>query len=46
MRGGEMATKEEVEKILRDFKSLIKLGRWTLIERKVNLQGLADLGFL
>ncbi len=39
-----MATKEEVEKILREFKSLIKQGRWTFIERKVNLQGLAGLG--
>lgn len=39
-----MASKEEVEKVLREFKSLIKQGRWTFIERMVNLQGLADLG--
>lgn len=32
-----MATKEEVEKILSEVKSLIKQGRWTLIERKTNL---------
>lgn len=39
-----MASKEEVEEVLKDFKSLINQGKWTFVKRKINLQGLADLG--
>ena len=39
-----MASKEEVEKVLIDFKSLINQGKWTFVKRKINLQGLAELG--
>ena len=44
MKSVEMVTKKEIEKMLREFKALIRQDRWTFIERRVNLQGLAALG--
>ena len=39
-----MVTKKEIQKMLKEFKALIRQDRWTFVERRVNLQGLAALG--
>lgn len=39
-----MVTKKEIQKMLREFKALIRQDKWTFVERRVNLQGLVALG--